>query len=72
MAPNQSTRAEKTNMIDLAAVQILANMMEKASATRQLISAWGQMQAYLVTTKLAWFSKALPEFVGVDKANRIM
>ena len=72
MAPNQSTRAEKTNMIDLAAVHILANMMEKASATRQLISTWGQMHAYLATTKLAWFSKALPDFVGIDKADRRM
>ena len=72
MAPTQSTPAAAKHSMDPVVIQTLTEMMQKANTTGHLISAWETMQSYLVSTKLAWYSKALPEFVGIDKANRSM
>ena len=72
MAPSVSKLGSSPSQIPAAVIDDLQNMILKATATGHFISAWEEMQAYLTSVKLGWFTKCLAEFVGVHKANKSM
>ena len=58
------------NNINMDTVAKLKEMMQKGSKKGDLISSWESMKAYMLDEKVGLFAKALPEFVGISKANR--
>ena len=57
--------------IDEKIVEQIASLMRTAEETGARISAWEEIQELLMSSGLAWRSKAPPEFVGVHPENRI-
>ena len=64
--------ANIANTLPAATVNKLKDMMDKGTKKGDPISSWESMKNLMLAEKVGWFTKALPEFVGISKANRSM